>query len=350
LVEGKIERKRVFGLILGLCWALVCASPARAQQKVLLLRDQTVVQPGLLSALRIQLLGVADAEARTVPAGGGVPARVAAATELSRREHALLAVWTEGPVLSPEGSGDTVLYLVGQREGRALVEVVRVPGGDGPALDRTLALKVRVAVDELERSGESSPGGVMLVPQSAEAAPGARPVGRSWGALFGAGVIVGPQTGAAAGQWDVHFRAGPALLISPFRLSLELALGWFPALRIERAGESVRLSELAPGLALHAQLRQAALWLGLHSGVSLVWVQASGRSRSGAQGQASEQLAVLENGFDVELPIAGGLGMELALLAQAWLDRQRFAVNGREVADLGRLRPLALLALTWAVP
>jgi hypothetical protein len=132
---------------------------------------------------------------------------------------------------------------------------------------------------------------------------------------------------------------------------LDLGLGWFPALRIESAGDSVRLSELAPGLALHAQLRQAALWLGLRSGASLVWVQASGRSRDGARGpQGSEQLAVLENGFDVELPIAGGFGVELALLLQTWLDRQRFAVNGMQVADLGRLRPLVRLSLTWVVP
>ncbi|MFI5308357.1 MAG: hypothetical protein ACHQ53_13440 [Polyangiales bacterium] len=333
---------------MGLCSAFVCAGPASAeqpasaQQKVLLLLDPTAVRPGLLAALRIQLSGVAEVEPLTMERGGSVPARIALATELSLREHALLAVWTVGPALDEDAS-DVVLYLVGQRERRALVEVVRVPGGEGPDLDRTLALKVRVALDELERSGAASPGGVMLAPPSPEGP-------KSWGALFGAGAIVGPQTGAAVGQWGAHLRAGPSLLVTPFRLSLELALAWFPALRIESAGDSVRVSELAPGLALHAQVRQAALWLGLRSGVALVWVQASGRSRSGTQGQGSEQLAVLENGVDVELPIARGLGVELELLAQTWLDRQRFAVNGREIADLGRLRPLARLTLTWAVP
>jgi hypothetical protein len=280
---------------------------------------------------------------------GNTPSRIAAGAEISQNEHALLAVWVEGPVPQSDGSSQAVLYLVGQRRGRALLEVVRVPGGAGPDLDRTLALKVRVAVDEIERARAASPGGTMLAPSQ----PAARDLSGSepaWGASLGVGLLGGPQAGAAAGQWGAHLHAGPGLLLDPMRFSLELALAWFPSVHIERAGDSVQLREIAPGLALHAQLRQGAVWLGLRGGMSVAWVQASGLSRTGLTGRARERLTACEGGIDVELPIASGLGVEFALLAQAWLDRQRFAVSGEQVADLGRFRPLLRLSLTWAAP
>jgi hypothetical protein len=330
--------------ILAICWA----SRARADDRVLLLTDSAEPRPGLLSALRIQLMGACDVASREAPAVPSVAARVAAMTELAERERALLVVRAEGPLALGDGSQEAVLYMVGQRKGRALLEVVRVPGNSGPDLDRTLALKVREAVDELHRSAAGSPSDAMLgLPADASAVMDAHGPTR-WGGVLGLGVVGGPQSGATFGQWGPQLHVGPALLAARLRLSMLLVLGWFPSLEARRADASVRVSEVAPELALHAQLRQRGLWLGARTGLALALVHATGRNGAGAQGEAHEQLPSWQLAVDAELPLVDGLSLDFEVGLQTWLRRQRFAVDAMQVLDLGRLRPLARLALVFS--
>src|SRR5947207_9628285 len=158
---SRLQVKSLAWLVLaGLMWV----SGARADDRVLLVEDTPGGARRLVSALRIQLTGAAQVAARPAPRARNTPERIRAATALVRVEDALLVVWAEGPIELPDGSSQAILYAVGQREGRALLEVVRVPGGRGPDMDRTLALKVRSMVDDLQRSRRESPSEAMLEP------------------------------------------------------------------------------------------------------------------------------------------------------------------------------------------
>lgn len=329
---------------------LLCAAAAHADDRVLLLEAPGQAGLGLASALAVQLIGVAELERQVLPDAATVPARVRAARELGQERHALLVVWAEGPVELADGSQEAVLYAVGQREGRALLEVVRVAGGRGPDMDRTLALKVREMVDELHRNRAQTPSEAMLQPEPTPPSPrGPRP---QFGAELALGALGSPALGAAPARLGTAVALGPALLLRALalRLSARAELAWFPPNTVERGGAHVRFDELVPGLALRGQLRQGPLWLGARAGFALALTAATGVSAAGAKGVAHEQTALWLAGLELELPLAAGLGLLLGVELQARFLHRRFAVNGTELVDLGALRPFASLALTWSAP
>jgi hypothetical protein len=330
-------------------------SRAVADDRVVLLEAPAGAQHGLESALRIQLIGAADVETRPKPALSGLPERIAAASDLVRDERALLVVWTDGPVQLADGSQEAVLYAVGQREGRAQLEVVRVPGGTGPDMDRTLALKVRAIIDEL-RSQHSGLAPSMQAPEQGEYLPTAEPTepriepepaAYAWSVRLAAGASAAPLARSNFGQWGVAASAGPALLGRRVRFAGMLELGWYPSLDVTRSGAAVQVREIAPAIAFEAALRTGSVWLGARTGPALGFVSATGETAAGARGSADADVMSWLFGVNVELPIGAGFGASLGLDAQAQLRRQRFAVNGAQVADLGRVRPFARLLLVW---
>jgi hypothetical protein len=248
-----------------------------------------------------------------------------------------------------DGSQEAVLYAVGQREGRAQLEVVRVPGGRGPDMDRTLALKVRAVVDEMraQHSGLAEP---VSSPAQGEAQPAEAPAAPSeayWTALLAAGVAAAPLARSDFGQWGAVASAGPAWMRGPLRLAATVELGWYPGLDLEHAGASVRYRELDAGLAVNAALRVGDVWLGARSGPGIGFVGATGHAASGAPGTRDVRIASWFFGLDAELELGAGFGFSFGCDVQARFRRQRFAINGDEVADLGRVRPFARALLTW---
>jgi hypothetical protein len=166
------------------------------------------------------------------------------------------------------------------------------------------------------------------------------------GATLSAGAAFAPLGDTALGQWGVGVSAGPTFELTDFRLSAELALDVFPALRIERGGARVRYRELQPALLAHAQVREGDLWLGAHTGFALSFADARGERPRVTPG-SSDRLPAWTVGVDATLALGAGLGVSLGVDLQVRMRRQRYAIDGDEVADLGRLRPLARLALTW---
>jgi len=344
---------------------------AQAQDRVLLVQEAGApARPELLLALRIQLTGAAEVETAAVPDSQSTTARIESASVLAGAENALAVVWTEGPIVTQDGSQEAVLYVVGQQHGRALLEVVRVPGDSGPDMDRTLALKVREIVDALQAARAHAPGAALLTPTgtaqktSARAAPsptpapspGSSPAPSSpaaeahWTAAAALGVLASAQAGAAYGQWGAGIGVGPRLNLAAntLRLSGMLGLALYPRTEVQKAGARVGIVEITPSLALHAQSKQGPLWLGARVGGALAFISADGRNAQGTRGVADQQLASLLFGVDAELPLGANLGVSLAVALEAHLRRQRFAVDDKQVADLSRLRPLAMLALTWS--
>jgi hypothetical protein len=327
------------GLILG-CWT----GPVQAEDRVVLLEDSAAARGGLGSALRIQLTGAAEVEVRDLPENAGVSRKMQAASELTQSEDVLLVVWAEPAIELADGSREAVLYAVGHKQGRALVEIVRVPGGEGPDVERSLALKVREVVDEVRHNREQAAASELMLEPAAAAPVTAEP---AWGARVSVAGALAPLSGSDLGQWGARLAAGPAWRDGPLRISGLVELAVFPELEVQVPPAEVRLFELAPGALAHAQWRQADVWIGLRAGLSFSFLNAEGHSAAGS-GEGSELAPAWLFGVDVEVPIGAGVGVAAALDLQARIRRQRFTVAGDQVVDLGRLRPLVSIALTWS--
>ena len=128
-----------------------------------------------------------------------------------------------------------------------------------------------------------------------------------------------------------------------------LDLAWSPEIELAQGAAHARLEELSPGLIARAELRQGDLWLGAHAGLSLSWVHAQG-SDGRERGEERQKLVSALFGLHLELEIAEGFGLYGALGLQLRPLRQHFTVNGLDLLDLGRLRPIGSLALSWSWP
>jgi hypothetical protein len=343
-------RLKAKSLASALCTVFVALGPvgarADAAPKVLFAEDSAgPPRTELLLALRIQLTGVAEIEGRSLALPSSTSARIDAASALASAENALAVVWTEGPVQTADGSQEAILYVVGQSHGRALLEVVRVPGNSGPDMDRTLALKVREIIDTLRRAQSSTPRADALVPNLSPA--GANEPAARFTAAAALGVLGAAQSGTPLGQWGATLAAGPRLYGRALRLSGMLGLVLLPRSEVRKADARVGLVEITPSLYAHGQAKVGWLWLGARAGFALAFVTADGSNARGARGVASEELPSMLLGLDAELPLGSDLGLCLGVQLETRLRRQRFAVDERQIADLGRLRPSALLALTW---
>lgn len=335
-----------------LAWAWVGAwtQSAHADTPHVLVFAPDQSASGFMPALQIQLSRVAEPEAVNVPLGGTTAERIQRAGELVRARGALAAIWVDR---APDAEL-VVLYVVGERNGRALIEVVRVPGERGPDLDRTLALKVREVVAELRRSGANAPEGALLQPlapadlQPPAAAREENPAGSepsSWSAVARAGIRLSSQPSIGLSRWGVELGAGPALSFRTFRVAAELTFDAFPSTLAERGGDRVRYWDWAGAFALHAQMRAGPVWLGGLAGPQVVGIQANATTRENQKGRASPTSWALLLGFDAELPISSYLSVAAGFQLQALAHRLHLEVNDADLADFGRVRARLGVAL-----
>lgn len=339
-----VRLKRNFGGWLTAGFILIAgAARVQAEDRVVLLDDPARPSPGLVSALRIQLTGVAELDVRQDPEMAGVSKRVQVASQLAQADDVLVVTWAEPAVELADGSREAVLYVVGHKQGRALLEVVRVPGGEGPVVERSLALKLRELVDEVRQNREQAAAADVML----EAAP-PPPAGR-WDAVVAVAGAVAPLADSDVGQWGARMSGGAAFRDGGLRLAGLLQVAVFPQLEIAQGPSRVRLYEIAPSLLARAQLQHGALWFGLRLGPELSAVKAEGKSANG-QGETSEVVASLLVGAEVELQLGAGVGVAAAIDLQGRFKRQRFTVDSDRVVDLGRVRPVASLGLTWNGP
>lgn len=341
-LKRKLSAWLIASLILG-----VWSRDVQADDRVVLLEDARRPNSGLIAALQIQLTGVAELDVRQEPDNPGVSGRVQVASRLAQADDVLLVTWAEPAVELGDGSREAVLYVVGHKQGRALLEVVRVPGGEGPEVERSLALKLREVVEEIRSNrAQAAAADVMLeaAPEPEEPEPAA-----GWDIAVAVAGAVGPLSGSDLGQWGARMSAGPAWRSGALRLAGMLQVTVFPQVELARGASRVRFYEIGPGLLLRAQLRQGLFWFGVRAGPQLSWVKAEGESATRA-GEANELTTSLLVGAEVELPIDDGVGIAAGVDLEAHFKRQHFTVEGERVVDLGRLRPVASIALTWNGP
>lgn len=353
-----------------LAWVLVglLASSAYAAETRVLILESHGPSGGLLSALQIQLAGLATPEPLAVPAAaGGAAESIERGSRLVREQGALAAVWVE----RARAQGPVVLYVVGEREGRALVEVIRVPGDRGPELDRAIALKVREFVAAMQRGQAAQPEAAQLLqpsPPPTAAATQTPPASIEtelppetsrngeefsevaasapiWATLVAVGVRLGSQPALGLGRWGLAVSGGPVLELDGLRLAAALEFDAFPSVEVETAGDLVRFWEWAFGAAVHAQVRTGAIWLGARAGPQLVGLDAYGRTQNEREGRAKPTSWTLLTGLDAEIPLSAHVSLALAVQLQALASRVYLEVNDKALVDLGRVRARMALDL-----
>ena len=318
-----------------------------------MLEESPNARAGLSAALCIQLTGVADIETRPRPRTAGLPASIAAADGPVRSEHALLVVWARGRSRCRTARRKRCC-TPWAGEGRAQLEVVRVPGGRGRrwiarwrsscARWSTRCANSTAGSRSPRRHEQPSAGAGEHCRREATPEPRRRMERR---ARRRGGRR--PARAQRFGQWGTRRRArGRRGLSERYRLAATFQSAEpgarFRARRLARA----LLAQLDAGpRAWHAALRVGDLWLGARSGA-----RPRLRRRDGYAAPAARRSA----------DYASCPGCSASMRRSSWapasapasvatcrlrLRRQRFAIDGEEVADLGRVRPFARLLLTW---
>jgi len=268
--------------------------------------------------------------------------RVAIASEVADRRAAAWVVWADEPTADPSApTGQAVLYVVGRRDGRALIEVVRVPAGQGPEVDRSLALKVHELLGTRDGAayalGNREPpvaGTVVAQPQRV----------RLWLEVGGQASLEG-SAGAAA---DTFVAIGPSLVTETlvFAAPIELALG-LPRSSADE-GHEVSWTELGVAGWLKLAARPSrALLVGGGIGGKIVFSDAQGTAPSGARGSTTHRLPALLVSADGELALSGSTGARVSVGLEQRLTRQSFFVEGHKAGDTGRSVLFARLSLVW---
>jgi hypothetical protein len=330
---------------------MVCGGRLQAQTPlaVIVLQERGQPQPGLVSALQIQLTGSWALQVREVPPGAEVSARLQQAGELARAEQTLAVVWAELGLAEADGSRQALVYVVGQRDGRALVQVVRVPGGHGPDLERSLALKIGEILEELSsQSGEARLLRASSPPSAAEPIEPA-PAPLRQGLVVAAGARFA-FSGSGFGRSGLGLEVGPSARRGRLLLRVGLGIDWFPQASVRRAGAEVSVSELTPLLRAAGEYELGRLSLAARSGIGYELVRARGQTPNGRIGAADGGSAACflglglayELGFDLWLAAAGDLVLQAS--------RQRFQVNGRDEVDLGRVQARWSIDLVYRSP
>jgi hypothetical protein len=341
--DSGTRRRLVAGLAAALAVLLGAAPSARAELPRVIVASLSGDAPaeGLLEAVAIQLSGTARVEAGPQLGGASSNERVEVARNLAYAEGAALVVWVDARDVS--GEAGSVLHIVGPRSNGEpeLVSSSEVPEGNGPEIERALALKVREALDqrmwseveehdeelelleEPEEEEELLPTApVRWMAPIAEAGLGASGIGGSIGAqaevFAGAGITSG---GAGIGRFEVL-----------------AALRMPAAADVANAAGRVRIEEMAAGLDARYLIAHGSLSAGAHTSVWVRRISAFGEAATGETGAAVRYVPVSRLGPEFRWQVLPHLSLRAAGLAEISIYRRWFTLHGERVSDLGRFR------------
>jgi hypothetical protein len=315
--------------------------PACAAEGVLLF-ELPSLRPELCAALRIQLTDLARVDCRAEDDGAPLTDRLGAAARTVQREDAQLAV-----LLERDPDPRLVrMVLVGRRADQAVLTIERIEDRPEPDVDRSLALKVRDALDVLvatrEIVAQRSPLPALLTPPR-DSAPSAD-TGAGPKLLFEAGgaLSVGHQLrGAGLIGLGGRFAVGLAALEL-------LALGQLASRVHERGGEG-QVDEREWGISASARaLRTFAHGsVGALAELGFVRYDARGETLDRSSGSSKGTLLRTALGLDLRVHLVRGMSLRFAPALELFPIAQQFALDERVNMTLGRLR--ALLPLTLLI-
>jgi hypothetical protein len=306
-------------------------------------------RPGFVTALRIEL-GMSTEVIVEPPHAAelGRLDRIDASTRVLEERSAMLALW-----LSIEGD-EAVITTVGPREGRAVVDVVRMPAEDSPDFDRALALKVSDLLDSFRIARDAALGQALVDPASRppveppveapveQTEPEPAPVsllldvsGRI--ALSNGSALVAGGGGVA---FALRLRAGP-LAMEPFA-----DFGLFgPAELASGTRGDVEALELVPAAGARLIVDLSPLEVGAALSLGARVLLADGRTALGTEGSEVAAIPVVLLAALARLELFGGLFSSLSVGLEVAPVQQRFLLNGIPVADAGTIRFVTALGL-----
>lgn len=322
-----------YGVGLWLC-ALVAWMPARIQAQVAVLAAADApARPGFVQSLRIHLpAGVSVIEAGTLRASTSTSERIDEALTIAAAHHAHAAVWIEGPTTRADAQRELVLYVVGRRNDRAIVDVLRINTSDdtSSSIDRSLALKASHVLSDVAR-GED------LV-QSDLASTGLAPARKGVSALVLLGAALHFGSGSVPMQPGLRVGAGVQLFTGAQTWGALLRMQPWSSHRTRGDGGLLALDETSYGLELTWLYGPGPLAFGGRVGALGRDIEAQGTTVLGAYGQERVLIPGWIVGPSVAWTLHPNLRIDAGVIVEGSLRRHDYALNDSRMADTGRVR------------
>jgi hypothetical protein len=296
---------------------------------------------GLARALEIQLAGQAEVIVAAPLPAARLEDSLAAAAGVVKARDARLGVWLER-----SGEGHYVLYAVGVRADRGIVELGRVASGAGANADRILALKVSALVDDLLDEGARVPAA--LSPSTAPSAPSrpvtavaepARPHQRGdLSVIAGAGAAATVADAEPTGLLGLAILGGLRLDRGRLAATVHASGRWFAARRLESASGAGDLTELSAFAIARVGMRTGRVAIGPGLGAGVRRIAVAAEVADGRRGSASRVIPAAR--LDASLEVRLGSASVAALTAgvEVSLIRDQLTLLGEPLVDAGRFR------------
>jgi len=322
-------------------------------QVALLVAEDAEPRPGFALSLRIHLpVDVAVIEAGTLRAGLSTSERIEQALGVVELHQAQAALWVEGPVLRADGDREFVLYVIGRRHDRAIVDVLRLTStGDVAAstpdtIDRSLALKVSHLLSDVTRGDDLidtplSPGAPDAVVVSGES---------KLQALVLVGASVHSPTGSLPTQAGLRLGVGLQVADTSQWLACLWSVRLMPRSERNNASGALELEEITASLELSWLHRLGSFALGAHLGAMLRSLDATGTTALGSVGDRHSFVAGPVFGPSASWLLHSNLRIDLGARLELATQRVNYRVNDTELGDSGRVRLGLQLDLLGQLP
>jgi hypothetical protein len=303
----------------------------------LVLDTESKSAAGFVSALQIELGETYSVLVAPQAVPTSLPARIGLATSLVESQRALATVWIEDSAPDPRSA---LLYVVGRRAGRALLEVVQAPDTGGLDLPRMLSIKLAELLTQVRSAAPQLldlPPARTLPPTAADAEPPAAASGRVWGALF-----LGPRFDVGLGTGWSRFGLGaalaPELSFARLRVALGLGIDAYPSLQVRANSSEVSLSEVTPRVFAGVSWFGPGVAFAFQAGPTWSLLSVRGRTPLGYESGETVNSLGVSFALSAERSFAPALALGARLELHMAERRLHFDVNDEPVLDRGRLR------------
>lgn len=316
--------------------------PALAAESVLLL-ESPALRPELCVALRIQLTGVASLECRAEAAAEAPLAeRLDAASALVAEQGATLGVLIErdpDPRL-------VRMVLVGTRADEVVLAIERIENREDPDVDRSLALKVRDALDVMvatraEVTEQRALPALLTPPADVSAPP--HPSAASYALLLEAGAALSMDQRARAAAV-----VGAGVRLRRQALYGELGVTLQRHARIHDVGD-IKQDEWGASLGARVGRMFRRVGVGGTAELGLARFDATGVTSDGNRGSDTRRLLRLAVGIDMRVLLLPSLTLRFAPGLAIYPEAQHYALD-EQVLERGHVRAFLPLSLMVDLP
>jgi hypothetical protein len=334
--------------------AVLPASAEPLPRVVVLPSEQSPVVPTFVEALRIQVVNRADVVVGPPLRSQSLGARLREASRLVGEGQATLAIWIEESSSQEPSVREFIVYGVGRQEHRALIEVARIRADEAPDTMRALALKVGAFIDTVLAVKERGPELARGIDGEGPP-PAPLPESRSRSSFVAeVGALGAISTTSAGAQGGLAVAAGARLDRGAQLLELYAGLGLLTDLHVDSAAGdlTVREKRVVGGvraLFVPEQVRPRVAFGALVEGGARL-LTADGVSPSGGRGGVGRTVPVLAFGGEARLLLGASAALRAAIGLEVEATRQTFDIDEVPAADLGRVRPMAMISLVFSVP